>query len=128
MTADFLNKHFYLSSSSFEFEERGFGEAQIVNIRAEGKIELLNVSITSCKNENTEWLLSAEEIVILEDRRNVVSKDIWVKLGRVPIFYFPYIRSALVMRSFRFLAPSLKQGKDGVDLSIPYFSQHQIMI
>ena len=88
MTADFLKKQFYLSSSSFKFEERGFGEAQIVNIRAEGKIELLNVSITSCKNENTEWLLSAEEIVILEDRRNVVSKDIWVKLGRVAIFYF----------------------------------------
>ena len=122
MTADFLNKQFYLSSSSFEFEERGFGEAQIVNIRAEGKIELLNVSITSCKNENTEWLLSAEEIVILEDRRNVVSKDIWVKLGRVPIFYFPYIRSAVGDEKFSgFLAPSLKQGKDGVDLSIPYF-------
>tara|TARA_B100001559_G_scaffold92335_1_gene77307 strand:- start:688 stop:2898 length:2211 start_codon:yes stop_codon:yes gene_type:complete len=122
MKADFLNNAFYLSESNFTFMQRGFGKAQSVSLKINENIELLNVSISSCKNEDIAWNLEASEITILDDRSNVVTKDVKVKVNDVPILYLPYIRSAIGKENFSgFLTPSIKQGKDGLDLSIPYF-------
>ena len=122
MKADFLNNAFYLSESNFTFKQRGFGKAQSVSLKINENIELLNVSISSCKNEDIAWNLEASEITILDDRSNVVTKDVKVKVNDVPILYLPYIRSAIGKENFSgFLTPSIKQGKDGLDLSIPYF-------
>ena len=43
MEADFIDNEFYLSSSSFNFMERGFGESQFINLKFDGDIELLKV-------------------------------------------------------------------------------------
>ena len=51
MEADFIDNEFYLSSSSFNFMERGFGEAQFINLKFNGDIELLNISITVVKRK-----------------------------------------------------------------------------
>ena len=80
------------------------------------------MSISSCNNENLSWDLEAEKIIILEDRKNVIVRDVSVKLNDVPFFYVPYLRSGVGNESFSgFLSPSIKQGKDGLDLTIPYF-------
>ena len=122
MKADFLDNSFLLSRSSFTFMQRGFGKAQSVSFKINENIELLNVSISSCNNEKTNWDLEASEITILKDRRNVITKDIKVKVNDIPILYIPYIRSAIGKEKFSgFLSPSIKQGKDGLDISIPYF-------
>lgn len=122
MEADFQKKQFLLTNSSFNFKNRGFGEAQFVNILLNEDIELLNVSITSCKNEKLSWDLEADNIIILEDRKNVVVKDVKVKFNNVPFLYIPYLRSGIGNESFSgFLSPSIKQGKDGLDISLPYF-------
>jgi len=122
MKADFLDNSFLLSQSSFTFMQRGFGKAQAVSFKINEDIELLNVSVSSCNNEKTNWNLEASEITILKDRRNVITKDVKVKVNDVPILYLPYIRSAIGKEKFSgFLSPSIKQGKDGLDVSIPYF-------
>jgi len=122
MEADFQKNKFLLNNSSFNFIDRGFGKAQLVNIQFTEDIELLNVSISSCNNENLSWDLEAEKIIILEDRKNVIVRDVSVKLNDVPFFYVPYLRSGVGNESFSgFLSPSIKQGKDGLDLTIPYF-------
>ncbi len=122
MKADFLDNSFLLSQSSFSFMQRGFGKAQTVSFKINEDIELLNVSISSCNNEKTNWNLEASEITILKDRRNVITKDVKVKVNDIPILYLPYIRSAIGKEKFSgFLSPSIKQGKDGLDVSIPYF-------
>ncbi len=122
MKADFLDNSFLLSNSSFTFMQRGFGKAQAVSFKINENIELLNVSISSCNNEKTNWNLEASEIAILKDRRNVITKDVKVKVNDIAIFYLPYIRSAIGKEKFSgFLSPSIKQGKDGLDMSIPYF-------
>ena len=80
------------------------------------------MSISSCSNEKLAWNLEAGEINILKDRRNVVTKDIKIEVNDVPILYLPYIRTAIGKENFSgFLSPSIKQGKDGLDISIPYF-------
>ena len=122
METDFIDNEFYLSSSSFNFMERGFGEAQFINLKFNGDIELLNISITSCKKEDLSWNLNSERITILEDRKNAVIKDVTIEVNEIPIFYLPYARTAIGKEKFSgFLAPSIKQGKDGLDLSVPYF-------
>ena len=122
MDANFFKEEFYLSESSFNFMGKGFGEAQLVSIRFNDDIELLNVSISSCKEESLRWDLKAEKINILKDRKNVEIRDIKLEVRKIPILYVPYLRTAIGNESFTgFLSPSVKQGKDGLDLSIPYF-------
>ena len=122
MKADFLDNSFLLTHSSFTFMQRGFGKAQAVSFKINEDIELLNVSISSCNNEKANWNLEASEITILKDRRNVIIKDVKVKVNDIPILYLPYMRSAVGKEKFSgFLSPSIKQGKDGLDVSIPYF-------
>ena len=122
MDANFFKEEFYLSESSFNFMGKGFGEAQLVNINFNEDIELLNISISSCKEENLGWALEAKKITILEDRKNVVIRDIKLEVSKTPVLYLPYLRTAIGSENFSgFLSPSIKQGKDGFDLSIPYF-------
>ena len=113
MRADFLREEFYLSESSFSFLEKGFGNASNISIRAEGAIELLNISMSSCKDEDLRWDLQAEKITILENRQNVIAENIKLEINEVPVFYIPYVRSAIGNEKFSgFLTPSIKQGKD----------------
>ena len=91
MRADFLKEEFYLSESSFSFLEKGFGNASNISIRAEGAIELLNISMSSCKDEDLRWDLQAEKITILENRQNVIAENIKLKINEVPVFYIPYL-------------------------------------
>ena len=122
MDANFFKEEFYLSESSFNFMGKGFGEAQLVSINFNEDIELLNISISSCKEENLGWALEAKRITILEDRKNVVIRDIKLEVSKTPVLYLPYLRTAIGSENFSgFLSPSIKQGKDGFDLSIPYF-------
>ena len=49
-------------------------------------------------------------------------KGVYLKIKDTPILYIPYLRTAVGKDKFSgFLPPSLKQGKDGIDISIPYF-------
>ena len=72
MEADFIENEFYISSSSYNFMERGFCEAQFINFKFNGDIELLNISITSCKKEDLSWNLNSKRIIVLQDRKNAV--------------------------------------------------------
>ncbi len=117
-----LERTFLLSNAKYSFLNRAFGEAKKIEIKSNEEIELLNVSLTSCEIENQSWDLNAEAILILNDKRNVIVRNIELEMNKIPIFYFPYVRTAIGTEKFSgFLTPSVKQGKDGLDLSLPYF-------
>ena len=122
LEADFQKNKFLLYDSSFNFINRAFGDARLINIEFNDEIELLNVSISSCEKESESWDLSSKKIIITSDRKNVIIRDVIVELSNIPILYIPYLRTGVGNDSFSgFLSPSIKQGKDGLDLSIPYF-------
>ena len=122
LEADFQKNKFLLYDSSFNFINRAFGDARLINIEFNDEIELLNVSISSCKKESDSWDLISKKIIITDDRKNVIIRDVIVELSNIPILYIPYLRTGVGNDSFSgFLSPSIKQGKDGLDLSIPYF-------
>ena len=122
MEADLLDRTFYISETSFSFMKKSFGNADSIRVYANEKIELLNTSLNSCSAEDPAWQLKAESLTILETGRNAVVKGVKLKIKEIPVLYIPYLRTAVGKDKFSgFLPPSLKQGRDGVDISMPYF-------
>ena len=133
MEANLLDRTFYITETSFSFMEKNFGNADSIRVYANEKIELLNTSLNSCSIEDPAWKLEAKSLTILETGRNAVVKGVSLKIKEIPVLYIPYVRTAVGKEKFSgFLSPSLKQGRDGIDISIPYFlnlsSSHDLTI
>jgi LPS-assembly protein len=122
LMANLSSQTFFLSKTSYTLLDRTFGEANKFSVLASGNVELLNTSFNNCSKEDPFWEVSAKKITILKREQNVVIRDIKIKIGKVPIFYFPYLRAAIGKeRLSGFLTPSIRQGQDGLDLSLPYY-------
>jgi len=122
MEANLLNRTFYISETSFSFMKENFGNADSIRVYANEEVELLNTSLNSCSVEDPTWQLKAKSLILLETGRNAVIKGVSLKIKEIPVLYIPYLRTAIGKEKFSgFLPPSLKQGRDGVDISIPYF-------
>ena len=122
LKANLSDQTFSLSKTSYTLLERTFGQAQEFKVLASGNVELLNTSFNNCSKDDPSWEVSANKITLLNDEQNIVIRDIKLKLGKVPVFYFPYLRAAIGKeRLSGFLTPSVRQGKDGLDLTLPYY-------
>tara|TARA_B110000914_G_scaffold151211_1_gene132548 strand:+ start:374 stop:2587 length:2214 start_codon:yes stop_codon:yes gene_type:complete len=122
LMANLSSQTFFLSKTSFTLLDRTFGKADKFSVLASGNVELLNTSFNNCSKDDPFWEISAKKITLLKDEQNVVIRDISLKIGKVPVFYFPYLRAAIGKeRLSGFLTPSIRQGKDGLDLSLPYY-------
>ena len=122
LIANLSSQTFFLSKTSYTLLERTFGEANEFSVLASGDIELLNTSFNNCSKDDPFWQVSAKKITLLKDKQNVVIRDIKLTIGKVPVFYFPYLRTAAGKeRLSGFLTPSIRQGKDGLDISLPYY-------
>ena len=122
MEANLLDRTFYIAETSFSFMKKNFGSADSIRVYANEKIELLNTSLNSCSIEDPAWQLKAESLTLLETGRNAIIKGVSLKIKEIPVLYIPYVRTAVGKDKFSgFLPPSLKQGRDGIDISMPYF-------
>lgn len=122
LEANLSDRTFYMTESTFSFMDKTFGEAKALKIYTNEKVELLNTSINNCSQEDPLWQVNAEKITLLETGKNAVIRGLSLEIQNTPLIYIPYFRTALGKEKFSgFLPPSLKQGKDGLDISIPYF-------
>jgi LPS-assembly protein len=122
LIANLSSQTFFLSKTSYTLLERTFGEADEFSVLPSGDVELLNTSFNNCSKDDPFWEVSAKKITLLKDQQNVIIRDIKLEIGKVPIFYFPYLRAAAGKeRLSGFLTPSIRQGKDGLDISLPYY-------
>ena len=122
LMANLSNQTFFLSKTSYTLLEKTFGEADEFSVLSSGNVELLNTSFNNCSKDDPVWEVSAKKITLLKDEQNIIIRDIKLKIGKVPVFYFPYLRAAAGKeRLSGFLTPSIRQGKDGLDISLPYY-------
>jgi len=122
MEANLLDRTFYITETSFTFMNKNFGNADSIRVFANEKVELLNTSVNSCSVDDPVWQLNANSLTLLETGRNAVVSGVTLKIKEIPILYIPYVRTAVGKEKFSgFLSPSLKQGRDGFDISLPYF-------
>ena len=122
LIANLSSQTFFLSKTSYTLLERTFGEADEFSVLPSGDVELLNTSFNNCSKDDPFWEVSAKKITLLKGKQNVIIRDIKLKIGKVPVFYFPYLRAAAGKeRLSGFLTPSIRQGKDGLDIALPYY-------
>ena len=111
-----------LEDSNFDYLNQSFGNAKSIILRTAGETIITSSSWNNCSAEDPIWDLEIREVKLLEEKENVVIRGLTLKIKDIPIFYIPYVRSAVGdTRTSGFLAPSLKQGKDGLDISIPFY-------
>ena len=113
---------FLAKSTEVNDKNSNFGSTDELVIKTSGDVELINTSVTSCSKEDPTWTILTRSITYLGGPKNVVIKGIKLKIKKIPIFYFPYVRTALGNeRMSGFLTPGLNQTRNGVDISLPYY-------
>ena len=122
LAANLSEQTFMLKSSSFVFQNSVYGKAKTLKILKSGNIELLNTSFNSCSLDDPVWDISSKKITLIEKENKAIVRGLKFKIGNVPILYIPYLQTPIGKKRLSgFLTPSLKQGKDGVDIALPYY-------
>ena len=85
-------------------------------------VELDTASVTSCPPGEARWQIRARSIRLDAATEVATSRHARLQLGGVPVFYAPYLRFPVSgRRSSGFLVPDIYEGRDGMDLSVPYY-------
>jgi len=97
------------------------GSAARVTATADGEVELDNVRYTTCPIGNEDWLISASEIDINQQRGIGTGRNVRLDFQGVPILYVPYFSFPVGNdRKSGFLYPSFgSYSRDG--LSAPWY-------
>ena len=85
-------------------------------------VELDSAAFTSCPPGDTRWEVRARSIRLDAATEIATSRHARLRMGGVPVFYAPYLRFPVSdRRSSGFLVPDIYEGRDGIDLSVPYY-------
>ena len=85
-------------------------------------LELDSAAVTSCPPGDARWQIRARSIRLDAAADTATSRHARLQLGGVPVFYSPFLRFPVsTRRSSGFLVPDFYGGRDGVDLSVPYY-------
>ena len=110
-------------SSLTHRELHAWGEAKRIVRQHTGLLTLHHASYSVCSPINPTWTLQAQTFVIDHAAGRVHAKHVWLRIKRVPVFYWPSMSFSLHhQRKTGFLTPTVSYGKRfGVDLSQPFY-------
>ena len=82
-----------------------------------------DVSFTSCRPGNQDWVAHASELKMNKTSGRGSSKNTWIEFKGVPVFYSPYLSFPIDNRRVSgFLAPAFgSTQQSGFNLSAPYY-------
>ena len=121
---DLSNHQLTLEQAEYRIYTRPLrGTAKRIRVDEEDRIILTDAEYTACPPGHCDWMFSADEVMI--DLANDYStiKGGWLRINRVPVFYFPYLNVALDRsRKSGFLFPSVgNTSQSGMIMGIPYY-------
>lgn len=101
---------------------RGNGQAASASV-VESISALTNATFTSCDPADPAWSLAATKIEIDSEAEIGRAENVRLKLGSVPIFYWPRLSfPTSTARKTGFLYPQIGSANDsGIDLIVPYY-------
>jgi LPS-assembly protein len=122
---EFNNIKFFIPDSNM----KGMAEKIIAGDKPEDQAEktnysiLNNASITSCDLDDTDWLISADEIELDHDDEYGSAKDVVVRFKDIPFMYLPYMEFPTSdKRRSGFLFPEIGNSTSrGLELSTPWY-------
>ncbi|MFZ2724964.1 MAG: LPS assembly protein LptD [Methylococcaceae bacterium] len=82
-----------------------------------------DVAYTSCKPNNQDWVIHAEELKVNKESGKGAAKNAWLEFKGLPLFYAPYLSFPVDNRRLSgFLAPAYNYTQNsGLGLSMPYY-------
>ena len=121
-TVDFGASHARVEAAEFVLADRQLrGRADRLE-RRDDVLELDSATVTSCPPGEAPWQIRARSVRLDTVSNVATSRHARLLLGRVPVFYAPYLRFPVGgSRASGFLVPDVYRGRDGMDVSIPYY-------
>ncbi|MCP4411739.1 MAG: LPS assembly protein LptD [Gammaproteobacteria bacterium] len=120
-----------LTKKSFEIEEVKFqlingnmrGEADFLRLNLPEPIKITDAKLTSCPPGNESWSIQSSDVTIDPVTGWGVADDIIMRIGEIPIFYFPTLSFPLDdRRKSGLLYPSLGNStRNGFEVEIPWY-------
>jgi LPS-assembly protein len=137
---EYVSPQAAISGKSAEFDSRGMelrvaeAEFQLFEVPSRGaagritverteKLELRDVSYTTCAKGDEKWLLRADEIEIDLENGIGTARDARLEFMGVPILYTPWISYPVTNeRKSGFLLPNIGRSESrGLEFQIPYY-------
>jgi len=122
---------FSYSSGRIRFEGAEFrlqgggarGAASGLEINREGRLELDDVSYTTCPPGSNDWIIQARDIDLDTDAGVGTARNVKLKFQGIPILYSPYLSFPIGdARKSGILTPEFgSSGRSGRALSMPYY-------
>jgi LPS-assembly protein len=99
------------------------GAADALEINQEGRLELDNVSYTTCPPESNDWVLEAKDIDLDTKSGVGTARSVKLRFQGVPIIYTPYISFPIGdARKSGILAPQAgTSGRSGTQIRLPFY-------
>ena len=99
------------------------GEAEAFEINQDGRVELDEVSYTTCPPGSNDWLLEAGEINLDTNSGVGTARKVKLRFQGIPILYAPYFSFPISdQRKTGVLTPELgSSSRSGTELRIPYY-------
>jgi LPS-assembly protein len=110
--------------TEFELPERNArGAASSMQVDANGKITLEDVSFTTCPADDVSWQMKADRIELDTRARNGTGRGTRVEFKGVPIVYLPWLTFPIgPQRKSGFLFPNIgASSRSGAQLEMPYY-------
>ena len=99
------------------------GSASVLEINQEGRLQLADVSYTTCPPGSNDWIIEADEIDLNSQTGVGKARDVKLRFQGVPIIWSPYLSFPLSdARKSGVLTPEIgSTGRSGNELSVPYY-------
>jgi len=99
------------------------GAAGVLEINQQGRLELADVSYTTCPPTSEDWVLRARDIKLDSKTGVGEARSVKLEFKGVPILYSPYLSFPLTdARKSGILTPEFgSSGRSGNELSVPYY-------
>jgi LPS-assembly protein len=110
--------------TEFELPARNArGAARSMNVDANGKVTLEEVSFSTCPAEDLSWQMMADRIELDTRARNGTGRGTKVEFKGVPIFYMPWLTFPIgPQRKTGFLFPDMGvSSRSGAQVATPYY-------
>jgi len=99
------------------------GSGEFIKVERSGKLHLERVRYTSCPDGKNDWVLSAKEINIDQEKGVGTARNAKLVFKRVPILWLPYLSyPASNQRKTGLLIPDFGTNSSrGIDIEIPFY-------
>ena len=120
---DYLSGLIRFEGAQFQLADNARGSADLLQITQEGRLDLEDVTYTTCPPDSRDWLLEADDINLNSEKGEGKARDVKIRFKGVPIIWAPYLSFPMGnSRKSGILIPRIgSAGRSGNEISVPWY-------